>query len=108
MLSYLSFFLWTAITLEFFHIYGNIPVLKHFLNIITKVLLRLNHIFLSSLWKYHHDHVAYTVHWCILMTKEFIKSVGFSLKSEIRLPSTRRGGMTGIFLPLKNVFRTDQ
>ena len=34
--------------------------------------------------------------------------LAFSLKSDTIFPSIRRGGIIGIFLPLKKVFRIDQ
>ena len=45
------------------------------------------------------------VYWQV---KNSLNLLAFSLKSETSLPSIKRGGMTGIFLPLKIVFRIDQ
>ena len=49
---------------------------------------------------------------CTLMKKKKKKKnsfnlLVFSLKSEASSPSIRRGGMTGIFLPLKIAFRIE-
>ena len=40
--------------------------------------------------------------------KNSLNPLAFSLRSDTSLPSMKRGGITGVFLPLKNVFGTDQ
>ena len=45
------------------------------------------------------------VYWRL---KDPLNLLAFSLKCDTSLPSMKRGGKTGIFLPLKNIFSIDQ
>ena len=56
-------------------------------------------------WLGHSLSMLRSVHWRL---KNSLNLLYFSLKSDKRLSSMKRSGITGTFPPLKNVFSIDQ
>ena len=103
------FLLWTGITLDFFCIYGKVPVLTQLLNTIDKGFNNADsHFFiiLMEISSWTCDLLMFKA-LIILMVSLTLKTneESVSLVTKIgrlkSLPSLRRGGITGIFQPLK-------